>query len=366
VSDQPDRESKTESPSEKKLSDTIEKGNTPFSRELVSLGSLVAMIAVISLTIPAMVYSLTNMLRNNFEMIGKAVLETPSDAALLLEGLMRSVLLAVVPALTLIALGGVVGSLVQNVPSASFDRVAPKWDRLAPGKNIAKIIGKEALVEFGKTTTKFLALSILVYLILRSKISDLLNIGLGDPSAIPVVLQKTTLDILKPTAVFVLLIAIVDLVWTRIKWWNDLKMTRQEQKEEYKNSEGDPQLKQKRRMIAQKRLNSRMMADLPKATLLVVNPTHFAVALRYVSQEGGAPVVLAKGLDLVALKIREMCNEHKIPIVENKPLARSLFSSCEVGQMIPAEYYKAVAEVIHFVERKRQLSAASRSSGSSL
>ena len=360
MSDQPDKESKTESPTEKKLSDALEKGNTPFSREIVSLGSLLAMIAAVTMVIPAMVLALTTTLRSYFEAMNQAALETPSDAAVLLKGLMQSVLIALVPVLMLIALGGVVGSLVQNIPSASWDRVAPNWDRLSPGKNINKIIGKEALVEFAKTTAKFLALSVLIYIVLKNKISDLFNIGLGDPSAIPDVIQKTALDILTPTAIFVLLLAIADMVWTRIKWWNDLKMTRQEQKDEYKNAEGDPQLKQKRRMVAQKRLKTRMMADLPKATLVVVNPTHFAVAMRYVPEEGGAPIVLAKGLDLVALKIRELCEEHKIPIVENKPLARSLFSSCEVGEMIPAEYYKAVAEVIHFVERRRQLTNSSR------
>jgi flagellar biosynthesis protein FlhB len=366
LSDQPDKESKTEAPSEKKVSDAVEKGNTPFSREIVSLGSLVAIVAVLSLTMSSASDSLTQTLRIRFATLDQSAFQTPSEAAIMLMNLMQNVLMVVVPVLVLFAMGGIVGSLVQNIPSASWDRVSPKMNRLSPSKNLSRIIGKEAVIEFMKTAAKFAALCILIYVVLKGKINELLNIGLGDPAAVPRVLQQTALDIVTPTAIFVLFLAIIDLVWTRIKWWNDLKMTRQEQKDEHKNAEGDPHLKQKRRMIAQRRLKSRMMADVPKATLVVVNPTHFAVAMRYVADEGGAPIVLAKGLDLVALKIREISEEHKIPVVENKSLARSLYGSCEVGEMIPPEYYKAVAEVMHFIEKKRQLGNGPRGAGTTI
>jgi flagellar biosynthesis protein FlhB len=355
MNDDADKESKTEAPTEKKVFEAVEKGNTPFSREIVSLGSLLAIVALLGLYLSSSAEVLTRTLRIGFASLDQPVLQSPSDAANYLTQLMAAVLTTIVPALVLCALGGIVGSLIQNIPSATWDRVAPKFSRLSPQKNLSRIMGKEALIEFAKTSAKFIALSSLVYYVLKGKLSDILNAGLADPSVIPEALRKTTIDIVAPTAVFVMLLAIADLVWTRLKWWNDLKMTRQEQKDEFKNAEGDPLLKQKRRMIAQKRLNNRMMADVPKATMIIVNPTHYAVAMRYHASEGGAPVVLAKGLDLVALKIREISETHKIPIIENKPLARSLYGSCEVGDMIPPEYYKAVAEIIHFIERKRQL-----------
>ncbi len=355
MSDAADKDSKTEAPTEKKVSEAVEKGNTPFSREMVSLGSLLAIIALLGLNLSTSADILTRTLRLGFASLEQPVLQSPSDAANYLTQVMAAVLAIVVPALVLCAVGGIAGSLVQNIPSASWDRVAPKMSRLSPQKNLTRIIGKEAIVEFAKTSAKFIALSILVYFVLKGKLSDFFNSGLMDPSAIPAALLKTVRDIVVPTTVFVLLLAIVDLVWTRLKWWDDLKMTRQEQKDEHKNAEGDPHLKQKRRMIAQKRLKNRMMADIPKATMIIVNPTHYAVAMRYIASEGGAPLVLAKGLDLVALKIREVSATHKIPIVENRALARSLYSSCEIGDMIPPEYYKAVAEIIHFIERRRQL-----------
>jgi flagellar biosynthesis protein FlhB len=355
LSDEPERESKTEAPTEKRVSDAIDKGNSPFSREIVSLGSLLALLAAFNMLLPELSRKLTEQLQYDFAAIGDVSLQTQGDAGLYLAGLMRVVAASVLPFLILLAVGGIVGSLIQNVPSANLERVAPKWERLSPAKNFRRVLGKEAFIEFAKTSAKFLVLSVIAYVALRKKVFDLVNIGLGDPAVVPSVLKQTAIDILAPAAFFIFLLAIVDIIWTRLKWWEDLKMTRQELKDEHKHSEGDPLLKQRRRAIALKRLKSRMLADVPKATLVVVNPTHYAVAMRYVPEEGGAPRVLAKGLDLVALKIRELSDEHKVPIVENKPLARSLYASCEVGDMIPAEYYRAVAEVIHFIERKRQL-----------
>jgi flagellar biosynthesis protein FlhB len=356
MSDEPDKDSKTEAPTEKRVSDAIEKGNSPFSREIVSLGSLLALLAGFNMVLPEATLKLTNQLRFAFAELTSTSLRAPGDAGLYLSDIMQSMAGGVLPFLILLAVGGIAGSLIQNVPSANLERVSPKWERLSPAKNIQRIIGKEAFIEFAKTSAKFLVLAVIAYVALNKKIFDLVNIGLGEPAAIPKVLQQTGIDILAPAAVFIFLLAIVDIVWTRLKWWDDLKMSRQELKDEHKHAEGDPLFKQRRRALALKRMKGRMLADVPKATLVVVNPTHFAVAMRYVPEEGGAPRVLAKGLDLVALKIREISDEHKIPIVENKPLARSLYASCEVGEMIPAEYYRAVAEVIHFVERKRQLS----------
>jgi flagellar biosynthesis protein FlhB len=346
--------SKTEAPTEKKLTDAINRGNTPFSREVVSLGSLAGLIGSFVLLLPKSTVLLTGLLQTQFATLDQRALQSPGDATTFLGNLSEQVLTIISPILAVLALGGVAGSVLQNVPSIALDRVGMKWNRLSPGKNISKIIGKEAMIEFVKTAVKFLCLVVLIFHVLRTKVDTVLNIGLTESSLIPKIILQTTLDILVPAAVFVLILAIIDVVWTRLKWWNDLKMTRHEQKEEHKSAEGDPVFKQRRRFMAQKRMKSRMMADVPKATLVVVNPSHYAIAMRYVAQEGGAPLVLAKGLDLVALKIRELSEKHEVPIVEDRPLARSLYASCEVGEMIPPEYYKAVAEVILFIDRKRQ------------
>jgi flagellar biosynthetic protein FlhB len=145
----------------------------------------------------------------------------------------------------------------------------------------------------------------------------------------------------------------IDLAWARFSWRRELRMTKQEIKDEHKQSEGDPLVKARLRSLARDRMRKRMIAAVPRATLVVANPTHFAVALRYVREEGGAPLVVAKGQDLIALRIREVAAEHGIPVIEDKALARSLYKTVEVDKMIPPEFYKAVAEIVLYVQGRQ-------------
>ncbi len=360
MSEEDNSDGKTELPSDKKLADAIEQGNTPFSREIVSFGSLLAIVASLHFLLPDMTHAVTSLLLDHFATLEQVALQSPGDAARLLNSITQKMLVIMGPLLVLLALGGLISAMVQNVPSAVLDRVTPKWNRLSPAANLKKIVGRESFIESAKMTAKFVALAILTFVVLKKDVGSVFRIGLGEPSLIPKTMLQSLVGIVVPTTIFVFLLSVVDIVWTRLKWRHDLKMTRQELKEEHKNAEGDPIFKQRRRLIAQKLSRSRMIADVPKATLVIVNPTHFAVALRYIATEGGAPVVLAKGLDHVALKIKEVSAAHDIPTIENKPLARSLFSVCEVGEMIPPDFYKAIAEVIHFVESKRQLNRDAR------
>jgi flagellar biosynthetic protein FlhB len=150
-------------------------------------------------------------------------------------------------------------------------------------------------------------------------------------------------------AVATIILVAADVVWSRVSWQRELRMTRQEVKDELKQADGDPIVKARLRSLARDRLRKRMIAAVPRATLVIANPTHFAVALRYVREEGGAPLVIAKGQDLIALKIREIAAAHGIPVIEDKGLARSLYKAVEVDKMIPAEFYKAVAEIVFYV-----------------
>jgi flagellar biosynthetic protein FlhB len=150
-------------------------------------------------------------------------------------------------------------------------------------------------------------------------------------------------------AVATIMLVAADLVWAHLKWRIDLRMTRQEIKDEMKQSEGDPLVKARLRSLARDRARRRMMAAVPRASVVIANPTHYAIALRYERSEGGAPLVLAKGADIVALRIREVAGKHGIPIVEDKPLARALYDAVEVDQWIPPEFYKAVAKVLYYL-----------------
>lgn len=181
---------------------------------------------------------------------------------------------------------------------------------------------------------------------------------LVEPDAIPGLIMALASKFISGIAIAVLLLVVADLAWTRIHWRQELRMTREEVKEEVKQMQGDPFMKARMRSLAQDRARRSMIAAVAKATLVVANPTHYAIALRYVREEGGAPKVLAKGTDLIALRIREVAEEHDIPVIEDKALARSMYNSVEVDRMIPPEFYRAVAELIHFLRKHEPRSAA--------
>jgi flagellar biosynthetic protein FlhB len=250
-------------------------------------------------------------------------------------------------------------ALTQNVPTATWERLKPNASRLSPASNGKRMFGKEGLLEFVKIIVKTVLVLVVAGLSLKLAMAAMLAGGLVPASALPATMRDQILRTVSQLAILALVMAVLDGLWVRLKWRKDLMMTRQEVKDEHKQQEGDPMLKQRRLALARQRSNSRMMSDLPKATVVIANPTHYAVAIRYVPSEGGAPKVLAKGADHLALRIRETCEGLQIPVVENKPLARALHDSVTVGEMIPAEFYRAVAEIIHFVEMRKKVQGSS-------
>ena len=355
MSDETDKESKTEQASEKRRGDAIEKGNIPFSREAVTFGSLVAILAGVGLISANLVNEITTILKNGIDNVDQIRIENRPDGANFLFDYVTNIGLLMLPLLVVLAMGGLLGALGQNVPQASTERVMPKGSRISPSANFEQIFGKQAFLEFAKTLVKLLIISLVTYSVVRSQVGGTVFAGHSDPSGLPKLLRSLTISMLVPFCLTALVIAIIDMVWMRLKWSKDLMMSRQELKDEMKQSEGDPHIKQRFKMLGRRRLNKRMMGNVPQATVVVVNPTHYAVAMRYVVEEGGAPVVIAKGLDHLALRIKERCIELDIPVVENKPLAQSLHKATKVGSMIPVEFYRAVAEVIHYVEMRKRL-----------
>jgi flagellar biosynthetic protein FlhB len=211
------------------------------------------------------------------------------------------------------------------------------------------------MIEFAKSIIKLVAASSLTFMTLQSLWPEFRRALETDPVILPMMLQSWVIGFIAVIGVFALLLAAGDLVWSRIRWRRELRMTRHEIKEEMKQAEGDPYIKARIRAIARQRSSRRMLEKMPQASMVVVNPTHYAVALRYSREDGGAPVVLAKGVDFMALKIRELALQHEVPIVENKPLARALHDKVEIGTQIPAEFYRAVAEIIHFLHSRKRL-----------
>jgi flagellar biosynthetic protein FlhB len=344
-----DKDSKTELPTEKKIRDAVEKGNTPFSREITIFASTLAIYLFLVFFMESGVARMNETLRDFFEQPEAWNLKTGTDVIAIFRHLGWEAGAMMLPILVMMMLFGVASSVFQNLPSPVLERVRPQISRLSPVKGLGRLFGKQGLVEFGKSLIKILIVSIVVAIAMQGDYFATLDTMFAEPAMLVYMmtsdLNKVLLIILFATAI----IAGIDFAWTRHHWFSQLMMTKQEIKEEMKQSQGDPIVKARMRSIQRDRARRRMMTAVPRATLVIANPTHFAVALRYVKEEGDAPVVVAKGQDLVALKIREIAEENQIPVFEDPPLARSMFAQVSVDSVIPPVFYKAVAELIHRV-----------------
>lgn len=353
MSEGPDKDSKTEEATEKKRHDAIEKGNVPFSREAATLASLLGMAVIASFFLAGSVGQLNFSLAQLIDNAGGWRLENRGDAVRLLEAIGLDAVRLLLPVVAILTVAGVMSSFLQNAPKLVLDRIQPKLSRLSIGQGWSRIFGAKGQVEFLKSVVKLLAVCVLGFLLLRSAQNDVLNAMFMEPSALPTLILSMGTRLVMAIAVATIVLVAADLVWTRVFWAHDLRMTRQEIKDEMKQVDGDPLVKARMRSLARDRARKRMIAAVPRATFVITNPTHYAVALRYVKEEGGAPLVIAKGQDLIALKIREIATQHSIPIIEDKLLARSLYKAVEVDKMIPPEFYKAIAEVVFFLFQRR-------------
>lgn len=349
MSDAPDRESRTEEATEKRIRDAVEKGNVPFSKEAATLASLLGILVVTSLFLVNGVVHLNASMRRLIDNAQDWRLENGVDAMRIIDAVGGDAARLLIPVVILLTVAGIMASVLQNSPRIVLERIRPQLDRLSLMKGWRRIFGAQGQVEFWKSVVKLAAVSLLGLMLLRGAHHDVLNAMFIEPGALPSLVLTMSNRLLATVAVATIVLVAADLVWSRMFWQRDLRMTRQEVKDEMKQSEGDPIVKARLRSLARDRARKRMIAAVPRATFVVANPTHYAVALRYVREEGGAPLVIAKGQDLIALKIREIAEQHNIPVVEDKLLARSLYKAVEVDKMIPQEFYKAVAEIVFYL-----------------
>jgi flagellar biosynthetic protein FlhB len=348
-----DKESKTEEATEKHLRDAIERGNVPFSRELPTFISLAVIVLAGSFMFGTGVVRLSNSLSRFVDNPADWPLENLADAVFVLRTVGLEAAMLILPVLLIMMAGGLAGSFLQNVPRFVGERIQPQLSRISPLAGLSRMFGVAGLVEFLKAMFKFVAVGIVGYLVLKASRYDVLAAMFMDPVGLPALARSILMRITAWIAGLTLVLVVVDLLWSRIHWRSELRMTREELKEEMKEAEGRPEVKARMRAIGRARSRKRMMAAVPQATLVITNPTHYAVALRYVRSEGGAPKVLAKGADLLALRIREIATKHGIPVVEDKPLARSLHDNVQVDQLIPSQFYKAVAEIIYYLHTRK-------------
>ncbi len=349
MSDKPDKESQTEEATEKRLQDSIEKGDTPFSREAALAASLIAALLYCSFFLRSGATRLAVLLQQLLDKCDQIPLSGGRNADALFVLLAEAAGVFLLPTLVLFAVAALAASFGQNPPRIASERITPKWDRVSPLAGWSRLVSPRGATEFVKSLAKLLAVGFIVAIVLKNQLIDSIAGVYSDPSGLPAHLLAIGLRLLAGVTAAVCVLAAADIVWSRLHWKRDLRMSRQDVKDEQKQLLGDPMVKARLRSVALERSRKRMMSAVPTATLVVANPTHYAIALRYVRAEGGAPKVVAKGQDLIALKIREIAEEHDIPVVEDKALARSMYDRVEVDMMIPPEFYRVIAELIHFL-----------------
>jgi flagellar biosynthetic protein FlhB len=269
------------------------------------------------------------------------------------------VLAAIGVPLLMLVLAAVAGNMLQHRLVWSAESLKPKFSKLSPAAGFKRIFGKQAAANFLKGLGKLIVLGVVMGTILwpeRHRMEAMVRL---DPAAMLGATTSLTIHLLGAVVAALAIIAIGDYFFQYRSWFQRQKMSLQEIKEEFKQSEGDPHIKGKIRQLRQQRAKKRMMAAVPKASVIITNPTHYSIALSY-ERGMSAPICVAKGVDNLAFKIREIAREHDIPIVENVPLARALYATVEIDQEIPTEHYHAVAEVIGYVMRLKQGFGAGR------
>jgi flagellar biosynthetic protein FlhB len=348
-----DPEDKTEEPTEKRLHDAVERGQIAFSREAPLFASLSAALVALIFIVPGRAGALLAGLVGVIDDPAGWRIDRADDVLALAVPLAGAAAQFLWPVVALLMAAGIVASIAQGTPRIVPDRVMPDFSRLSPRNGYRRLFGVRGLVEFAKSLVKLTAVAAVAAMMLVGQKAALLTAMDVDPSMLPERILALVVKTAAAVLVATLAVASADLAWSRLLWRRDNRMSKQEVKEELRQAEGDRMIKARLRSLRLDRTRRRMLSSVPRATMVVVNPTHYAVAMRYVRSEGGAPIVVAKGADLIALKIRAIAEAHHIPVVEDKPLARSLYAAVEIERPIPTEFYRAVAEIVHLTQLRR-------------
>ncbi len=349
MADDVDDSQRTEEPSGRKLSRARDRGQVAQSREINNWFMIGTALGIVAFGGASIARAIGMALKRYIE----APHELSVEGALwpAIGGTLATIGGALVVPVVLLMVAALAGSLIQTGLLFAPEKLTPKLDNLSPMKGFSRMFSARGLMEFGKTLVKLAVVVTVVAMLMRPELMRLpLMSGLDAGQMLGEIARLTGR---MGFGVFVALtfIAVLDYGFQRFSFTKSMRMSKQEVKEEFKQSEGDPMIRARLRQIRMERARKRMMAAVPTASVVVTNPTHVAVALRYQLGTEGAPLVVAKGAELLAARIREIATEHKVPIVENPPLARALYANVEVDQQIPPEHYKAVAEIIGYVFR---------------
>ena len=345
---------KTEVPTEKKRRESREEGQVAFSKELSSAALLAGIVLTLVATSPIILDAMRQLMSQIFRDLAQSE-ELSIDSIFTLSGEILSIILpAFAPFAAVIIFVGIFASVLQVGVMITFKAISPKFNKISPLTGLKRLFSSQSLADFLKSMAKLIIVGFVGYLTYIDKITELNGLSVSTPESILIYNFTVVAEVAGKIVLALVAIAIFDYFYQRWHHEQQLMMTKQEVKDETKQTEGDPQLKARIRQIQREMSNARMMQEVPKADAVIVNPTHFSVAILYDRDVMSAPEVIAKGADHLALRMRTVARENNVPILERPELARDLYANVEIGDDIPERFYKAIAEILAFVYRLRK------------
>jgi flagellar biosynthesis protein FlhB len=352
MADERDQSEHTEDPTPKRLDEAIKRGDVVKSFEVNTW----FMIAGGTLTLMVFAVPLAANLQTTFRSLLANSYQIPADGpglAGLARALGKDVLAALGIPLLLLALAAIGGSAIQHPIVLSSEPLKPQLSKISLTAGLSRLFSKQALASFAKGLAKLALIGSVIAMLLWPQRHSLAGLMTVDPAAILPFTRSLVMQMLGTVVAILAIVAAADYLFQYRQWYERQKMSVREMKEEFRQTDGDPAVKGKLRQLRHARMRKRIMAAVPQASVVITNPTHFAVALKY-ERGMNAPVCVAKGVDLIARRIRDIAQAHDIPVIENPPLARALHGTVEIDQEIPTEHYRAVAEIIGYVMRLRR------------
>lgn len=345
---------RTEDATSRRRDEAREKGQVARSQELVSVGILVASLIYFYFGASGLVKNIMELMTSGFRTASQADL-TPESLNFLFTDYIFKGFIIVFPIMLTIVIAAILGNIMQFGIMFSSDAVTPKISKIDPIKGFQRLFSLRSIMELVKSVLKMCIVSIIAYIVVKGEVGNMLPLMEQSIWGILIYYGRVCFKILLATTVIMFILAIFDYIYQRWEYEKSLRMTKQEIKDEYKNTEGDPLIKARIRRIQREIAAKRMMAQVPKADVVITNPTHLAVAIKYDHENMMAPKVVAKGANLIAEKIKKIAEEYDVPIVEDKPLAQVLYKTVSLDHLIPEDLYRAVAEVLAFVYNQKKV-----------
>ena len=360
--DKPEEFQKTEEPTQKRLDDARKKGQVPISREVNTWIILATGGVIIAFLLPSSLKSMMDMMGFIIRENHRFATDKDSIGALLSNVLIETGQALSAPFILIFIMALLTG-VIQNGVIFSVEPMKPKLSKISPLAGLKRLFSLKNLFEFAKGVFKIVLISAVAFFIALPFYRKIDSLPFLSPFGLLEKISSFALTLLVTSLAVLFILAILDLIYQRFNNLKELRMTKQEVKDEFKNTEGDPHIKAKLRQIRNERARQRMMQSMTKADLVITNATHYSVALAYNQETMSAPVMIAKGIDDLALRIRERAKELDIPLYENAPLARALYSGVDLDEEIPPEHYKAVATIISYLWQKDRSNTQTRTDG---